>query len=149
MTTGQRASAAAEAKAESAKLARRDALLTNVLRELSHSQQRTRELFRKWDEDGSGSVGSKEFFRGLKALGITDELKALKSCKKEDIEALFELLDVDHNGKLIPSELGVAVSGILKGVSGGKSGDIDGGDSGDKSHDSGAPLPLGEVMTKR
>ena len=88
-------------------------------------------------------------FRGLKAFRITDELKALKSCKKEDIEALFELLDVDHNGKLIPSELGVAVSGILKGVSGGKSGDIDGGDSGDKSHDSGAPLPLGEVMTKR
>ena len=92
----QKAEQAAEAKAESS----RDVLISKVLHELSHSHQRTQEVFLKWDEDGSGAVGAKEFFRGLKALGVTENLTHLKKCKKADIDALFALMDVDGNGEL-------------------------------------------------
>ena len=119
LTPEEKAQHAADAKAATA----REALLTKVLHELSHSQQRTQELFHLWDEDGSGSVGRQEFFRGLKALGVTEGLAHLKKCKKSDIDALFALIDVDDNGKLIPNELGMAISGILKDGGGGSGGE--------------------------
>lgn len=94
----------------------RETRLVSILHELSHSHQRTLILFRKWDEDGSGSVGINEFWRGLKALGVTDNLPALKDSKKSDIDALFQLIDGngDGNGQLNFEELGKAVSGMLE-----------------------------------
>ena len=55
------------------------------------------------DADGDGSVSSREFAKGMKALGV-----ALSS---RDSAALFEALDADGSGSLAPLELEVLLFG--------------------------------------
>ena len=80
-------------------------MLDSVIHELSRSEKRTMELFRTWDDDDSGVVTPEEFYRGITALGVTDNLQALSSCRPADIDRLFDRMDRDGNGVLSIVEL--------------------------------------------
>ena len=55
------------------------------------------QLFRDWDDDGSGTVSKEEFRRALPILGL--------SVEREDAEALFDTFDADGSGEIDLSEL--------------------------------------------
>ena len=67
----------------------RDALSRNAVRVI--------DLFREWDDDGTGTVDKKEFRRGMKELGL--------EVPKAEVNALFEAMDPDGSGKLSLAEL--------------------------------------------
>ena len=56
------------------------------------------DVFRQWDEDGSGSISKKEFRRALPILGMLD-------CPKVVAEMLFDKLDEDKSGSIDYQEL--------------------------------------------
>ena len=64
---------------------------------LARSSTRVLDLFREWDEDGSGSISRKEFARAIKALGF--------STPKDQLNALFDGIDTDKSGSIEYSEL--------------------------------------------
>ena len=55
------------------------------------------DLFREWDDDGTGSVDRKEFRRGLAELGYEGD--------RTVVDALFSGMDPDGSGTLTLSEL--------------------------------------------
>jgi len=64
---------------------------------LARASTRLIDLFRKWDEDKSGTVDRVEFYRAIKALGFPVE--------QEDTDAVFTSLDEDKSGSLEYAEL--------------------------------------------
>ena len=68
---------------------------------LLRSRARVMDLFREWDDDGSGTVTASEFHGALAALGYEAE--------RPDVEALFELFDLDGSGKIDYGELHAAL----------------------------------------
>lgn len=64
---------------------------------LTKSLSRVIDLFREWDDDGSGSVSKVEFRRALPILGL--------DISKEDADALFDTLDGDLSGTVEFNEL--------------------------------------------
>ena len=73
----------------------RDALSQNAVRVI--------DLFREWDEDGSGTVSKKEFRKAMPMLGL--------DVPAEDVDALFDSWDPDGSGMLELNEL----TRVLKG----------------------------------
>ena len=72
--------------------------LTFSLRDaLKRAGTRVVDLFRKWDEDKSGTVEKKEFWRAVRAMGFEVD--------REESDACFDSLDDDGSGKLEYSEL--------------------------------------------
>ena len=65
---------------------------------LGTMQVRAVDLFRRWDEDASGSVTKNEFRKALKAIGFLDYPDA-------DLDGVFDLLDTDGSEKLEYAEL--------------------------------------------
>ena len=57
---------------------------------LSKRAVRVVELFRQWDDDGTGKIEKKEFRRGMKELGLTVSTKQL--------DELFDMWDPDKSG---------------------------------------------------
>ena len=64
---------------------------------LARSSSRVVDLFRAWDEDRSGTVDKKEFYKAVRALGFDVEQK--------DTDAVFDSLDDDKSGTLEYKEL--------------------------------------------
>jgi len=64
---------------------------------LARSSDRVVDLFRAWDEDASGTVDKKEFFKAIRVLGFDIE--------QSDSDAVFEALDEDGSGSLEYKEL--------------------------------------------
>ena len=62
-----------------------------MIDESSHNAKSLRRLFIEFDEDGNGTISTKEFQNVFKKLG----LKANKS----EIRKLMKELDRDHDGK--------------------------------------------------
>ena len=66
---------------------------------LSRSAQRVIDLFRQWDEDGSGEIDKKEFRMAIRSMGFTfiqDD---------SEIDTVFDEFDMDGSGKLDYKEL--------------------------------------------
>ena len=61
---------------------------------LSKKAVRVIELFRQWDDDGTGQIEKKEFRRGMKELGLT--------ASKEQLDELFDMWDPDKTGARSP-----------------------------------------------
>ena len=59
---------------------------------LSQKGVRVIELFRQWDDDGTGKIEKKEFRRGMKELGLT--------VGKKQLDELFDMWDPDKSGAL-------------------------------------------------
>ena len=57
---------------------------------LSAKGVRVIELFRQWDDDGTGQIEKKEFRRGMKELGLT--------ASKAQLDELFDMWDPDKTG---------------------------------------------------
>ena len=57
---------------------------------LSKKGVRVIELFRQWDDDGTGKIEKKEFRRGMKELGLT--------VSKKQLDQLFDSWDPDKSG---------------------------------------------------
>ena len=55
------------------------------------------DIFRQWDEDGSGTVSKREFARALPMLGLR--------VARERADELFDLIDTDRSGSLEYGEL--------------------------------------------
>ena len=64
---------------------------------LSKKGVRVIELFRQWDDDGTGKIEKAEFRRGMKELGLTVSVKQL--------DELFDMWDPDKSGVLTIDEL--------------------------------------------
>ena len=64
---------------------------------LSEQAVRVIDLFREWDEDGSGAVDKKEFRKAMPMLGL--------EVPKKEIDALFDSWDPDGSGSLTLKEL--------------------------------------------
>ena len=72
--------------------------LTWSLRDaLARSSQRIIDVFRAWDNDGSGTIDKREFHRAVRALGFPVE--------PEDTDKVFDYLDKDKGGTLEYAEL--------------------------------------------
>ena len=67
----------------------RDALSKNAVRVV--------DLFREWDDDGTGAVDKTEFRRGMKELGL--------EVAEPEVDKLFDAMDPDGSGSLTLSEL--------------------------------------------
>ncbi|KOO21159.1 calcyphosin isoform 2 [Chrysochromulina tobinii] len=74
-----------------------DVRLTLLWEALSRKAGRVIDLFRKWDDDGSGSVDADEFGRALSQLGFV--------FSSRDTAFIFEHLDVDGSGTVDYNEL--------------------------------------------
>ena len=57
---------------------------------LSQKGVRVIELFRQWDDDGTGKIEKEEFRRGMKELGLT--------VGKAQLDELFDMWDPDKSG---------------------------------------------------
>jgi Ca2+-binding EF-hand superfamily protein/predicted esterase len=64
---------------------------------LTRASTRLVDLFKKWDEDKSGTVDKNEFFKAVRALGFPVE--------QVDTDEVFKSLDIDGSGSLEYSEL--------------------------------------------
>ena len=79
-----------------------DAPVQDQIRDLlSKNAVRVIDLFRGWDDDGSGTISKAEFRKALVALGVT--------ASKEDLNSLFDTLDNDGSGTLEYNELNKAL----------------------------------------
>ena len=67
----------------------RDALTSNFVRVV--------DLFREWDDDGSGSVSRTEFAKAMAQLGYEGSA--------EDVDLVFDSMDPDGSGSLAYKEL--------------------------------------------
>lgn len=72
-----------------------DRLLQRVLETLFEMKSDLLTIFHKIDKDGSNELTVKEFTHGIKKLN-----DSLKSFTKEEIENLYFLIDMNHNGKI-------------------------------------------------
>lgn len=70
---------------------------------LSANVARVIDLFREWDDDGSGEIDKKEFRQALKAMGVDADT--------EDVNALFDSFDADGGGTIEFAELNAALRG--------------------------------------
>ena len=61
---------------------------------LSTKGVRVIELFRQWDDDGTGKIEKKEFRRGMKELGL--------NVAKAQLDELFDMWDPDKSGAALP-----------------------------------------------
>ena len=68
---------------------------------LARSSTRVIDMFRAWDEDGSGFIDRKEFSRAIRALGFETPVSV--------IDAVFKQLDGNHTDKLEYAELNAAL----------------------------------------
>jgi Ca2+-binding EF-hand superfamily protein len=66
---------------------------------LARSSARVIDLFRQWDEDGSGEIDQKEFRQAVQAMGFDFGFEPA------EIDRLFSELDVDGSGQLDYKEL--------------------------------------------
>ena len=66
---------------------------------LSRSASRVIDLFRKWDDDGSGEINKKEFRRAIRALGFN----FFKG--DAEIDMVFDDFDVDGSGSIEYGEM--------------------------------------------
>ena len=66
---------------------------------LSRSATRVMDLFRVWDEDGSGLIDKVEFRRAIRALGFDFFMHS------NEIDLVFDDFDRDHSGELDYKEL--------------------------------------------
>ena len=57
---------------------------------LSQKAVRVIDLFRQWDDDGTGKIEKPEFCRGMKELGLT--------VSKAQLDELFDMWDPDKSG---------------------------------------------------
>jgi hypothetical protein len=76
---------------------------------LCRSSVRVIDLFRRWDEDGSGSIDRFEFRRAIRALGfdyMSDD---------SAIDAIFDEFDKDRSGSLDYKELAHHLARFEKG----------------------------------
>ena len=64
---------------------------------LSTKGVRVIELFRQWDDDGTGKIERKEFRRGMKELGL--------NASDAQLDELFDMWDPDKSGVLTIDEL--------------------------------------------
>ena len=92
---GGRAAANAGTAAGSAPAVR--GLILSLKDTLSRSGDQVVDLFRAWDEDGSGTVDRGEFYRAIRALGFIIE--------QEEANMVFDALDEDQSGVLEYKEL--------------------------------------------
>ena len=65
---------------------------------LAKNLSRVIDLFRAWDDDSSGTIDKQEFRRGLHQLGLTE-------VPREEVDALFDEIDVDQSGEIDLREL--------------------------------------------
>lgn len=77
-----------------------DYRLTLLFESLSRARARVLDLFRDWDADDSASVDRKEFHKGLRKLGFTEE-----AYSNADLDAVFDHLDEDSSGSIDYVEL--------------------------------------------
>ena len=73
-------------------------VLEQLAEALTANLGRVIEVFRAWDGDGSGMISKREFRQGLSALG-------LKDVAREQVDALFDQIDVDHSGEIEYGEI--------------------------------------------
>ena len=73
-------------------------LVEQLAEALTANLGRVIEVFRAWDGDGSGMISKREFRQGLSALG-------LKDVAREQVDALFDQIDVDHSGEIEYGEI--------------------------------------------
>eukprot|EP00966_Prymnesium_polylepis_P018219 420141-Prymnesium_polylepis.2 len=77
---------------------------------LSKYAMKMLDLFRQWDEDGSGQISRKEFRQAVASFGI-------EGISKEDINGLFDSFDADGSGTIDYNEL---AKGLRRGGTSGK-----------------------------
>ena len=85
---------------------------------IHRSAVRVIDLFKQWDEDGSGDVSKREFRRAISALGfdgIADDAA---------VDAVFDELDFDKSGSIDVGELTRALQGDTWGLRRGDKGEI-------------------------
>ena len=75
-------------------------------RALASRGVRVIDLFRDWDEDGSGVIDKEEFFRGMAPLGI--------NVTREEASELFDEFDADGSGEIEFRELNKLLRQRLK-----------------------------------
>lgn len=59
---------------------------------IAHDMKKVIDVFRDWDEDGSGTIDKKEFRKAVKALGLM--------APQSDVDALFDSFDNDGGGSI-------------------------------------------------
>ena len=64
---------------------------------LSKKAVRVIDLFRQWDDNGTGKIEKEEFARGMQELGL--------SVSREQLDQLFDSWDPDHTGVITIDEL--------------------------------------------
>ena len=72
-----------------------------LLKALDKNLMRIIDLFREWDDDGSGNVSKQEFRRALPCLGLKVD--------RASADALFDSFDDDHSGSVDYNELHRAI----------------------------------------
>ena len=96
----RRAGKPAEARQHSsAALEEAGSLMAKLRRTLASNLQRTMDLMRSWDTDGSGLIDKAEFSRAVRKLVPEDEFDPRVA------DALFDAFDADRSGDLEFSEL--------------------------------------------
>ena len=73
-------------------------LMEQLAEGLAKNLSRVIDVFRAWDDDDSGTIDKKEFRRGLHQLGLTE-------VPREEVDALFDEIDVDESGEIDFREL--------------------------------------------
>lgn len=73
-------------------------IIEQLAQALSNNYVRVIDVFREWDDDGSGTVSKREFRQALPLLGLKDVSRA-------EADELFDSLDRDHSGELAYAEL--------------------------------------------
>ena len=73
-------------------------IMEQLAEALAANLDRVIDVFRAWDTDGSGMISKREFRQGLSMLG-------LKELPREQVDALFDQIDTDHNGAIEYGEI--------------------------------------------
>ena len=82
-----------------------DVISLVTLKELiEDNNMKIKDLFQAWDEDNNGKVSKTEFRRAILALGF--------DATREQINAVFDLLDRDGSGEMDYKELHIAIKGV-------------------------------------
>lgn len=91
-----------------------DSIAEQIRNALAGSWSTVRSLWVEWDEDDSGSIDQKEFFRALTLLGLT--------CTRAESNELFDSFDADKSGsvefhelqKMLRSSSSVELDAVLR-----------------------------------